>query len=81
MKNADVKIWSFLAKNHGKPWKKVDFCDEIQIFFQKLSKVSHGTFSDTDSIGNFLKNICISSKNRLFSKVLVHGFWPKMIKF
>ena len=28
--------------------------------------MSQGTFSDTNSIRSFLKNICISSKNRLF---------------
>ena len=37
MKNADLKIWLFLAKKHGfTPQKKVDFLDEIHIFFQKL---------------------------------------------
>ena len=34
----------------------------------------------TDSIESFKKNSCISSKNRLFSKGLVHVFLSKMTK-
>ena len=43
--------------------------------------VSGDVFEHTDLIGTFKKNICISLKNRLFSKGLVQGFWSKMAKF
>ena len=34
VKNADVKIWSFLAKNSGlTPWKKVDFLSKFKYSF------------------------------------------------
>ena len=38
-------------------------------------------FGHTDPIGSFYKNICISSKNRFFSKGLDQDFWSKMAKF
>ena len=34
-------------------------------------------FGDINSIGSFYINSCISSKYRLFSKGLVHGFLVK----
>ena len=35
--NADLKIWSHLAKKHGRtPWKKVDFWSKYKYFFQSF---------------------------------------------
>ena len=41
--------------------------------------MSGDVFGHTDSIENFLKYICFPSKNRLFFKGLVYGFWTKSV--
>ena len=46
-----------------------------------LKSVSGDFFVHSHSIGSLKKNIYILSKDRLFSKGLVQGFWSKMAKF
>ena len=50
-------------------------------YLERPKGVSGDVSGETNSIGRFQKNICISSKYRLFWKGLVHGFWSKMTKF